>query len=255
MRPIAPRVLVACAACVAVLSCGGLPSLADGIAFISPIILPAPAVAVNDTLRDSLGRVAPLVVQAFDQKDNPITNVTTSFLVTTLPAGVKIDANGIVTAPDSIRTVQIVARIGERLQTAATNLEVVAQPDLMAASGGVDSLVANQPSSALQVAVTGDRRGTRVPVPGIIVRYRIVSTVPSRTIDPTLFFFTEGQRADLTRTVDTTLTSSQTTSRAIIASDVTGLTSITVEARANNLKGVPLPGSPVRFVIPVKKGA
>ena len=246
--------LAACAACVAVLSCGGIPSLADGIAFISPIVLPAPAVAVNDTLRDSLGRVAPLVVQAFDQNDTPVANISTSFIVATVPAGVKIDANGIVTAFDSIRTVQVVGRVGERLQTAATNLEVVAQPDLMTASGTIDSLVVNKTSSALQVAITGDRRGARVGVPGIIVRYRIVSTTPSRTIDPTLFFFTEGQRADLTRTVDTTTTASLSTSRTIIAADLTGLTSITVEATANNLKGVPLAGSPIRFVIPVKKG-
>ena len=254
MRPLAPRVLAACAACVAVLSCGGLPTLADGIAYISPVILPAPAVAVNDTLRDSLGRVAPIRVQAFDQNDKPVTGVATSFIVATAPAGVKIDANGVVTAFDSIRTVQVVVRIGERLQTAAANLEVVAQPDLMASSGAIDSLVLNQPSSALQVAVTGERRGARIGVPGVVVRYRIVSTVPSRTIDPAVFFFTEGQRADLTRTVDTTTTGSIATSRTIVASDVTGLTSIVVEATANNLRGVPLPGSPVRFVIPVKKG-
>ena len=254
MRPLAPRVLVASAACTAVLSCGSIPSLADGIAFISPIALPAPAVAVNDTLRDSLGRVSPLVVQAFDQNDKPVTTATTSFVVVTLPPGVKIDANGIVTAFDSIRTVQVVGRVGERLQTATTNLEVVAQPDLMTSVGSLDSLVLNQSSSALQVAITGDRRGARVGVAGIVVRYRIVSTTPSRNIDPTLLFFSDGVRGDLSRAVDTTTVGSLTTSRTIIATDLTGLTAINVEATATNLRGAPLAGSPVRFAIPVKKG-
>lgn len=254
MRSLAPRVLVASAACIIALAlaCGGVPTLADGIAFITPIMLPSPAVAAGDTLRDSLGKVAPLKVLAYDQNDNVIPNVATSFLVSTLPPQVQIDANGIVTAFDTVGTVQLVGRIGERLQTAATNLLVVAQPDSIAATGSLDSLVVNTPSSALQVTVTGLRKGTRTPVSGIVVRYRVASTVPSRTIDPTLFFFTTGLRSDLTMAVDTTKTG--VASKLLIASDTQGLTSIVVEASANNLRGVPLHGSPVRFVIPVKKG-
>ena len=103
------------------------------------------------------------------------------------------------------------------------------------------------------MTVTGLRRGERAPSKGIVVRYRIVSTTPARTVDPAFFFFPDGLRGDLTRAADTT-DASGIASRTIIASDVTGLTSIRVEASATSLLGAPLAGSPVVFDVPVKKG-
>ena len=249
MKPLAPRFLAAIAVCVVAFACGSVPTFADGIAFISPLQRPALAVAFNDTLRDSLGRVAPLRVFAFNDHEDTLPGVTPSFVVITLPPGVKIDANGIVTAFDSIRRVQIVGRVGDRLQTEATNLDVVAQPDLMVQTGTIAPLALAVNSSPLQVTITGDRRGTRVPVSGVIVRYKIIATFPSVPITSDRFLFTEGLRSDLTTSLDTTDAGS--TSRMILASDITGIDSIVVEATAKNLKGVPL--TPVRFVIPIKK--
>ena len=56
----------------AALACGEVPTLDQGIAYISTIILPAPAVAVGDQLRDSLGNVAPLRIEAFDRNDEQL---------------------------------------------------------------------------------------------------------------------------------------------------------------------------------------
>jgi hypothetical protein len=253
MKRLAPRVLAAMAACVAALSCGALPTFDGGIAFISTLQLPSLAIAANDTLRDSLGVVKPLRVDAFDQNEVLIPGVTASFLVTTLPAGVKIDTNGIVTAFDSLRTVQIVGRIGDRLQTEPANLDVVAQPDQMVSSGTIDSLAPNTPSSPLQVTITGDRNGTRVPVNGIVVRYAVVATVPQGPIDDSLFVFTEGLRGALTTAVDTTRDGGLT-NRTIVATDLAaGIQTIVVEANARNLKGKSFPA--VRFTIPLKKGS
>ena len=250
MRPLAPRSLAAIAACIIAFACGSVPTFADGIVFISPVQRPALAVVAGDTLRDSLGRVAPLRVYAFGQGEDTIRGVTPSYVVVTLPAGVKIDANGIVTALDSIRRVQVIGRVGERLQTEAVTLEVVAQPDLMAQTGTIAPLALAATSSPLQVTITGDRRGTRTPVNGIIVRYKIDSTVPSVPVTPDRFFFTDGVRGDLTASVDTT--DAGTTSRSIIASDISGIDTVIVKATAKNLRGAPLPT--VRFAIPVKKG-
>ncbi|MEO5816537.1 MAG: hypothetical protein ABIT20_14790 [Gemmatimonadaceae bacterium] len=253
MKPLAPRVLAAIAACVVALSCGGVPTFVDGIAFISTLQRPSLAIAALDTLRDSLGRVTPLRVYAFGQGDDTIRGVTASFLVTTLPAGVNIDANGIVTAFDSLRTVQIVARIGDRLQTQPANLDVVAQPDQMVSSGTVDSLALVTPSSPLQVTITGNRKGTRVPVNGIVVRYAVVATVPAGPIADSLFVFTEGVRGALTTAVDTTRDGG-ITSRTLIATDLaSGIRTVVVRATAKNLKGAPF--APVEFVIPLKKGS
>ena len=87
MKPLAPRFLVAVAACVLALACGSVPTFADGIAFISAIQLPSIAIEATDTLRDSLGHVAPLRIDAFDVNEQPVAGVKPSFVVVTLPAG------------------------------------------------------------------------------------------------------------------------------------------------------------------------
>lgn len=252
MTTLGPRSLLACAAIVAAIACGDVPTSADGIAYISPVILPAPAVVAGDTLRDSLGRVAPLRVYAIGGANDTI-SATPSFLVTTLTAGVTISATGIVVALDSPRTVQIVGRIGDRLQTTAAVLEVVAPPDSAARTGTVDSLALAEASSPLQVTVTGLRRARRVPVRGIIVRYQISRVYPSRPVTSTEFFFAGGLRGDLTRAVDTT-DQSGVASRTITSSVAQGVDSVEVTATALSLRAVPLNGSPVRFILPVKKG-
>lgn len=253
MRTTAVRLSVACAAGLVVLACGEVPTLDNGIAYITPVQLPAPAVAAGDVLRDSTGAIVPIRVLAYDNADQPVSGATATFVVSPIDTGVHIDAAGVVRVSDSLRTVQIVGRVGSRLQTIAASLDIVAQPDSMAATGVLDSLKLATASSGLQVSVTGLRRGARVPSKGIIVHYRITSVTPARAVDPAFFFFSDGLRTDLTQAVDTT-DASGITSRTILASDVNGLTSIQVTATAKSLKGVVLPGSPVTFNIPVKKG-
>lgn len=256
MRAPAPRFLVACAAGIVALSCGDVPTLADGIAFIAPIDLPSPAVAAGDTLRDSLGKAAPLRVTAHGRDNSVIPNVSATFLVTTVPAGVKVDANGIVTAFDSLRTVRIVARIGDRLQTTETSLEVVAQPDSMAVASPLDSLAGMPGKQALQVSVTGPRRGSRIPVNGVIVRYQIVAVNGRSAIDSLNVFLVDDAGAPLrnsvTRAIDTT--QSGVASRMLTVANPTGVTTIEVLASARSLRGQALKGSPLRFTVPVKKG-
>jgi hypothetical protein len=149
--------------------------------------------------------------------------------------------------------VQIVGRIGDRLQTEPANLDVVAQPDQMVSTGVVDSLAPLTPSSPLQVTITGDRRGTRVPVNGIVVRYAVVATVPQGPIADSLFAFTEGLRGAVTTAVDTTRDGG-VTSRTLVTTDLAGgIQTIVVEANARDLRGKSFP--PVRFTIPLKKGS
>ncbi len=144
------RWLVACAAGIAVLACGEVPTLDDGIAYITTIKLPAPAVAAGDVLRDSTGAVAPLQVLAFGSDDQLVAGTTATYVVSPVDTGVHIDAAGVVRVSDSLRTVNIVGRVGDRLQTIATSLQIVAQPDSMAATGTVDSLKLATPSSQLR---------------------------------------------------------------------------------------------------------
>lgn len=258
MRSLAPRHLAAAAAFVVALSCGEVPTLDGGIAYVTPIILPSPAVAAGDVLRDSLGNPAPLQVVAYDNNNAVISNVTANYVVTSLPAGVTIDSSGHVTALDSVRSVTIVARVGSRIQTTAATLEVVPQPDSIERTSTLDSLVSFTKTGALAVKVSGLRKGTRVNVKGILVRYQIVKINGSAVVDTGSHTLVDDAnlplRIDGRRAVDTT-DASGAAGRYLVPVSLTGVDSIVVEARANSLKGIPLAGSPVRFVLPVKKGS
>jgi hypothetical protein len=258
MRVIGPRSLLGLAACVAALSCGDVPTFAGGIAYITPIVLPSPAVAAGDQLRDSTGKVAPLQVLAYDTNNVLIPNVKATYVISSVPGGgATIDANGYVTATDSVRTLQIVARVGNALQTSVATLDIVPQPDSMVMTGLTDSLASLSYSSPLQVAVTGVRGGTRVGVKSIIVRYQITRIDGAAVVDSNDFKLVDDAhntvRGDPRTAVDTT-DGAGTTGRILLPIRTT-FTSVQVEARATSLTGVPLKGSPVIFALVAKKGS
>jgi hypothetical protein len=260
MRMLSPRGLAAAALAVAALSCGDVPTLPDGIAYISSVILPSPAVALGDTLRDSTGKATPLELFGIGQNGDTIP-VKPTFVVTTVPG------RGIILTPDnfvigdSIRTVQIVGQVGTRLQTPPVPLDVVPQPDSIAATSAVSSkltatgtelLVISDP---LSVLVTSGSGGARVGVRSIIVRYRISQWFPSSFVfpDTTLVLLDDQSRFQGTdgRTSADTTDASGGASRRVRTLPV-GFDSVEVTASATNLKGVPLRGSPLRFVLTTK---
>jgi hypothetical protein len=253
--------LVGAALCVAALACGDVPSLEGGIAFISPVILPSPAVALKDTLRDEFGAVAPLRVVAIGNLGDTIQGVQPVFIVTTVPGKsiTIIDSNLVV--GDSVRTATIVARVGSRLQTPPVQLSVVYQPDSMAAASPTTATFpvpnVNEVNSSvpLSVNVTSISAGTRAGVPSIIVRYAITSVYPAGSVipDTTLVLVDDQNRfTGLTgvTSVDTTDASGNASRR--IRAVPFGFDSVAIRVSANNLKGVPLPGGPIRFVVSTK---
>jgi hypothetical protein len=255
------RALVGAALAVAALSCGEVPTLPDGIAYISSVLLPAPAVAVGDTLRDSTGKAAPIRILAFGQNGDTIA-VTPSFVVTTVPGkSATVGSTGFVVG-DSVRAVQIVGRVGERLQTPPVTFDVVRQPDSLASSGATKFLLGNVTtgelfaiSSPLAVSATTGATPTRSGVKGIVVHYEVTkvypasATIPDTTIvlldETSRFIFPTGRTA-----VDTT--DGQGNASRRLRAVPFGFDSVEVLATANNLKGIPLHGSPVRFVVTTK---
>ena len=240
------------------LGCGDVPTLQDGVAYISAVELPLPAVAAGDTLRDSLGRVAPLRVRAFGRDSQEITGLEVSFLPTVLPAGVTIDANGILVARDTVGSVQIVGRVGDRLQTTIATLQIVPEPTAIARPGGAaagDTAVALPALRPFPVMVTGVYRGASTTVNGIIVRYRIDSLRP-RTLPAGSAILTNAAgaalRPDSTIAVDTTK-SAGTAIRSVLIRAGSGVQTVFVSASARRLRdGTPLAGSPVRVEVSVK---
>jgi hypothetical protein len=238
----------------AALACGDVPTLDQGIAYISPVILPAPAVAVGDQLRDSLGNVAPLRIEAFDRNDEQLSDPQATFLPTVVPSPISISEDGIVTASDTVstvKTVQIVGRVGSKLQTTVVSLLVVPQPDSLGRTS--DSLkTATLPASdTMRVTVTGlNSAGTRVAVPGVIVRYHIADVYGTGAESATAVLTLDGgalSRPDARMAVDTTDASGLASRTLVVAG--TNVDSVVVYVRARSLRGVPLRGDSLRFIL------
>jgi hypothetical protein len=240
-------------AAVVAVSCGEVPTLVDDVAYISPVLLPLPAVAAGDTLRDSLGLAAPLRVRAFGRDDQEISGLPTTFVPTTLPADVTIDANGYLVARDTVRSVQIVGRVGTSLQTTVATLQIVPDPSAIArpATDASDDVVLTLPVvDTLRVTVTSVYRAAITPVRGIIVRYKIDSLRPAGLpsgravlVDDAL----QVSRPDSTIATDTTDASGNAARRLLVLAG-TGVETVFVSASARRLRtGEPL--EPVRFVV------
>ena len=263
---LSPALLVGGAIAVVALACGDVPTLPDGVAYITPVILPAPAVARGDTLRDSTGKVAPIVIYGIDNDGDTVKTLAPKFIVTTVPGKSVTVTTANLVLGDSVRAAQIVGRVGERLQTPPVVLNVVWQPDSIAAATNTTApfpaIATGETSSnvALGVGVTSGANlptegTTRAAVPGIIVRYEVTRVFPaSSTIpDTTLVLIDESNRFQLPtgRTAVDTTDASGNASRRIRAIPF-GFDSVEITASANNLRGIKLKGSPIRFVVTTK---
>jgi hypothetical protein len=245
-------------AVVAAVSCGEVPTLANDVAYITPVLLPLPTVAAGDTLRDSLGRATPLKVRAFGRDGQEILGLATTFLPTALPADVTIDADGYLVARDTVSSVQLVGRVGDQLQTTVATLLIVPEPSAIVrpAADLAGDTVLTIPVRALPVTVTGVYRGTATPVNGIIVRYRVDSLHPS-SIPSGRAVLTNAagnvSRPDSLVAADTT-DASGSASRTVIVLAGSGVDTVFVSASAQRLRdGAPVGGSPVRFTVAVRR--
>ncbi len=244
-----PRRPIAWALVCLVMGCGEVPTLPLGIAYVSPVLSPAPAVVAGDTLRDSTGRAAPLQVLAYD-RDNQLVSVTpATFVITSFPVRATITPAGYLIAADTITSLQLVGRIGDRLQTTPFSLPVVAQPDSLLLTSSNDTLTAAPAfSTPITVTVRGSYRGARITVPGVIVRYRIAS-VDGRANTDTLTRIVDDASGNAYAR-DTT-NSSGTAARRVLLSTA-GARAVVVEISASNFRGVPLGNSPLAVTIPVR---
>ena len=258
-----PALLVGAAVVVIGLACGEVPTLPGGIAYISPVILPSPAVALNDTLRDSLGVATPLELFAIDNAGDTVRTITPLFVVTTVPGpSVHLTPTNLVIG-DSIRTAQIVGQVGTRLQTPPALLDVVRQPDSIAASSGTSARFPAPSAGTLTavvplgISVTSPQTAmaARAGVKSIIVRYAVTRIFPASASipDTTLVLIDDSGRFLLPtgRSATDTTDPAGTASRQIRAIPL-GFDSVEVSATANNLRGMPLRGSPIRFVVTTK---
>jgi hypothetical protein len=261
------RTLLGVAVASIALACGDVPTLPGGIAFITPVIAPSPSIAWGDTLRDSLGRAAPLRVFAIGRGGDTIRTITVRYLLTSLNTGATLAGEGLLVAADTLGSLRLVAQVTSadgvpvQLQSAELSIPVVPRADAIAPTT-VDTSSSTLPvNTPLPVTVSGvGPTGARGTVAGIRVRYRIASVYPTSATSLTrLFYLAEGNsvvRPDSTTALDTT-SSAGVASRSLVGlappAGETGADSVVVLATARSERGVILAGSPVKFTVRIRR--
>jgi hypothetical protein len=261
VRMIAP---VAVALAAAVGSCteiGTNPNVITALEFDS---LPYPAVVTGDTLRDSLGRVTPLRAVAFNGAGGVIANAAIQFLA--LDSGLTIGPTGIVTAQLRNGTVRVIAS-APGLQSVAETLIVARRPDSVFATntgGLIDTLLYSIPDSAsvnvtpgLGVKVaTRDTTGGISGTQGWLVSYQVFYHGKALAITDTTIASLWTALGSQPALVDTTAADGTVSPRLRVRSTLlpTLTESLTVVASVQ-ARGVPVPGSPVTYLIQLRSKA
>jgi hypothetical protein len=229
------------------------PTKAVAIAFDS---LPYPSVVTGDTLRDSLGRVAPLHALAFNSAGALIVNPAITYIA--LDTGLTIDPTGIVTAQIRNGLVRVVASMNG-LQSVLNTIAVSRRPDSVVATGDTnvtlaytipDSAAANvTPLLGVRVA-TRDTSGGITGTQGWLVSYQTFwhGLALSQSDTTVLSLWDDGTRLTA---LDTTAADGSAGRRLRVRSLLllpTKPDTFFVKATVN-YRGAAVPGSPVVFVI------
>lgn len=231
-------------------SCTNIPTSDNAVLSVAIDSLPAPAVVLGDTLRDSTGRAVPIHATAYNFKGVVIANAPERFHA--LDPGLRVDSiTGFATA-DSLRLTpaRILITIGA-LQAIQT-LDVTLRPDTVSAVNARDSLLyslldtTKNVSPGLAVRVLHSLTSADSAVKSYLVSFAIVS--PADTLLASLV--NDGGNASR---VDTTDTSGMASRR--IRLDPVRLKSLTdsiVVQATVKYRGAQVRGSPVKIVLKVK---
>jgi hypothetical protein len=255
---------IAIAACVDLSAPKGLP------ASISQLQLPSFFVVAGDTMRDTLGRTLPPGIVAFDATGGVLTSFTPAFFITdslqqlhfsTLDGS--LVANGVSDTAGAIA--HVVGQIGS-LQTAVQTVYVTVRPDTLERSDATTLTLAvpfsvkldsSESLGSLSLSTVVHGVDGRV-VPGVFVRYTLMSTIASKNGSPVAYLTDEANTVFVagTSTPDTGTVSGVTARNVVVNSFLAATpsalaTDTLVVVATAQYRGVPLHGSPLRFLIPV----
>ena len=224
----------------------------DEIVAIELAEFPWPSVVAGDTLRDSTGAVTPLVARLFDG-DGDVVEGPVEFLVAR--QGVRIIGGDKLVADDTTTGAIGILASTPGIQSVVRDIEIVSAPRSMVASGIVTPLrwvVPDDPRTNTSQPV-GARvlAGADSGVRSWIVTFQLEAGGRQIAENDTTQIFLVGDNGRPSY-VDTT-DASGTASRRVRLKIVPGLVapdSAIVTIRAS-YKGQPLPGSPIRLVLPI----
>lgn len=166
-------------------SCREIPSPEDGVLSISPLLVPSPGLVVGDTMRDSLGFVAPLRVIAYDVSGDPVPGAQPTFVV--LDTGSHL--SGALLIGDDTITTEVVGRVAG-IQTPAVRIPVTLAPEALVAADsvrhlltpGVADTVASTSLRARVVNLLGGAAAAK-GIQAVVVRYAVVRAPPPAGAD------------------------------------------------------------------------
>ncbi len=255
-RPTRPRVALAIAVLLGAAGCVKISEPGGGVFTLSELKLPWPSVVVNDTLRDSTGRAAPLRVVGVTAGGDTVQDVPTWVV---LDRGLHVTPQGFVVG-DSIRTgARLVGQLGG-LQSPVATLMVVPAPVQARAEPATIAPVTYQRALGDTAHVASPALGVRVlgagtPPPGVggwIVSYTILKQPPPVGDSPAVYLGEGVNRRSAVDTTDATGLASRSLMLRAVAASTTGADTVVVQATVRH-RGSDVPGSPLTFTVPFRR--
>jgi hypothetical protein len=248
-------VLAIAAACTEV---GTDPAVPVAIEVDPPLL---PAMAVGDTLRDTLGAVAPIVARALNSRNEVIPNAPITFVALPNDSILDVDAETGIVVGNVVGLADVVAQVAG-LQSVRVPVRVTNRPDtVFTDSVLVDSVlygIGADTARRLVVSVmereTLEGRDTLIAVPFWRVHYTITTPADLAENTDTTRVYIANDANRLSR-VDTTDANGDAMRRLrfplATVSDTARRTFVT-EVVVLGPDGVPLPGSPIVFTTVIR---
>jgi hypothetical protein len=232
-------------------------SAPKGPASISVLQLPSPSVVVGDVMRDSNGAPAMLSIIAYDADGNPISGITPQFVITDSIKFAHFDANGLLTG-DSVGAVHVLGQIGN-LQTPVATVPVTVAPTSIQAVPAVDTFRVpftndTTPATTPIGAVISGANGTFAQ--GFVVHFALTYAPATKVGKSPAVSLRDGDTLSTVAVTDVSGHASRSLAvivpfladAAFAAGQKTD--SAVIEMTAS-YKGSPIPGSPIRVVVPI----
>lgn len=249
----APCLLLAAALAGSCTEVGTSPSTAVAIEFDT---LPYPAVVAGDTLRDSLGRVAPLHALAYNSAQQLIPGASIRYIA--IDSGITIDGSGILTAQRRDGSARLVASVNG-LQSITKTILVARRPDSAVVTGKLsdtlryalpDDPAVNVSNAISLKLVTSDTAGGLRTTQGWLVSFRLLYRGQQLSASDTTVasLWSSPGRVSVVDTTGADGSAARTLRVRPTAAGFTAAESLVVMATVL-YRGANVRGSPVRFVI------
>lgn len=221
----------------------------EAVASVELLPFASPSVVIGDSLRDTLGTLAPLVAYAYNVQGDIVTDAPIRFRIIDPTTDISVDSlTGIVTGHSITSTPIRIIADSRGLQTQPRHITVTYPPDSVAAINEVDTVLYGFTdifSQPLQLALWHGTGSDSIAVSSYLVSF-------SLSAEPDTLAFLVGENGTVS-VIDTTGNDGIASRRVRIRPIALQSASDSVVVLASvKYRGAPVPGSPVRFVVHIR---